>query len=97
MANDVEQQAADVIAAQAGRIAALIEAVRALIASHPDPSVLRAKLLDQVAQSPLAGIGSEATEPMMRGHREVTNYLTEAFNLGAQASLPSEARVPRAH
>ena len=30
------QMAADVIAAQAGRIAALIEAVEALIETHPD-------------------------------------------------------------
>jgi len=66
--------AADVIAAQAGRIAALIEAVEALIETHPDREAFRAKLVEAVANSPMRGT-QEAAEPLLRGHREVTNYL----------------------
>lgn len=65
---------ADVIAAQAGRIAALIEAVEALIETHPDREAFRAKLVEAVANSPMRGT-QEAAEPLLRGHREVTNYL----------------------
>ena len=43
---DTHQLAADVIAAQAGRIAALIEAVEALIETHPDREAFRAKLVE---------------------------------------------------
>jgi DNA-binding SARP family transcriptional activator len=70
------QLAADVIAAQAGRIAALIEAVEALIETHPDRDAFRAKLVEAVARSPVRG-GEEGAEPLLRGHREVTNYLAE--------------------
>ena len=68
-------QAADVIAAQAGRIAALIEAVEALIETHPDREAFRAKLVEAVANSPVRA--ADSLEPMLRGHREVTNYLVD--------------------
>ena len=70
---DTHQLAADVIAAQAGRIAALIEAVEALIETHPDREAFRAKLVEAVAKSPVRG--AEEIEPLLRGHREVTNHL----------------------
>ena len=66
--------AADVIAAQAGRIAALIEAVEALIETHPDRDAFRAKLVEAVSHSPVRELDGKV-EPMLRGHREVTNYL----------------------
>ena len=66
------QLAADVIAAQAGRIAALIEAVEALIETHPDREAFRAKLVEAVAHSPVRG--ADEIEPLLRGHREVTNH-----------------------
>ena len=66
--------AADVIAAQAGRIAALIEAVEALIETHPDREAFRRKLMEAVAQSPVRDVEGPA-EPLLRGHREVTNHL----------------------
>jgi hypothetical protein len=75
---DLEQQAADVIGAQAGRMAALVEAVRALIESHPDPGAFKEKFLEQVSGSPIASLDGEAAA-CMRGHREVVNYLTEAI------------------
>ena len=74
------KQAADVIGAQAGRIAALVEAMRALIESHPDPVKFKAKFMAQVAASPIAALGEDADE-CMRGHREVVNYLTDAIPL----------------
>ena len=74
------EQAAGVIGAQAGRIAALVEAVRALIESHPDPGAFKAKFLEQVAASPIASLDEGAAE-CMRGHREVVNYLTEAISV----------------
>jgi len=69
-----QQMAADVIAAQAGRIAALIEAVEALIETHPDRDAFRAKLVEAVSRSPVRELDVKA-EPTLRGHREVTNYL----------------------
>lgn len=71
--SDTDQLVAGVIAAQAGRIAALIEAVEALIETHPDRDAFRSKLLEAVANSPVRG--TEESEPLLRGHREVTNYL----------------------
>lgn len=70
------QLAADVIAAQAGRIAALIEAVEALIETHPHRDAFLAKLVEAVARSPVRG-GDDSVEPVLRGHREVTNYLAD--------------------
>jgi len=70
---ETHQLVASVIAAQAGRIAALIEAVEALIETHPDREAFRAKLVEAVANSPVRG--TEEIEPLLRGHREVTNYL----------------------
>lgn len=78
MRTDLEHQAAGVIGAQAGRIAALIEALRALIESHPDPALFQAKFLEQVATSPIASLEDGADE-CMRGHREVVNYLAAAI------------------
>jgi hypothetical protein len=72
---DTHHLAADVIAAQAGRIAALIEAVEALIETHPDRVAFRARLMEAVANSPVRG--GENGEQMLRGHREVTNYLVD--------------------
>ncbi len=72
---DTHQLAADVIAAQAGRIAALIEAVEALIETHPDREAFRARLVEAVSHSPVRA--AERMEPMLRGHREVTNYLVD--------------------
>lgn len=69
---DTHQLAADVIAAQAGRIAALIEAVEALIETHPDREAFRAKLVEAVANSPVRQ--ADEIEPLIRGHREVTNH-----------------------
>lgn len=78
MRSDLEHQAAEVIGAQAGRIAALVEALRALIESHPDPALFQEKFLDQVASSPIAALEGAADE-CMRGHREVVNYLASAI------------------
>jgi len=65
---------ADVIGAQAGRIAALIEAIEALIETHPDREAFRAKLVEAVSHSAVREVDA-GMEPMLRGHREVTNYL----------------------
>lgn len=70
---ETNQLVAGVIAAQAGRIAALIEAVEALIETHPDREAFRARLVEAVANSPVRG--TDENEAMLRGHREVTNYL----------------------
>ncbi|HEX4779392.1 MAG TPA: hypothetical protein VH301_01480 [Usitatibacter sp.] len=72
--SDTHQMAADVIAAQAGRIAALIEAVEALIETHPDREAFRAKLVEAVSHSTVGELDGNV-EPMLRGHREVTNHL----------------------
>ena len=99
MSRDVDQQAADVIGAQAGRIAALIEAVRALIESHPDPAAFRAQFMEQVSNSPLASLTPDVTAPMLRGHREIINYLTEAIGAATsrQAEQAMRERMRRAH
>ena len=95
------EQAAGVIGAQAGRIAALVEAMRALIESHPDPVKFRAKFMAQVAASPIASLDEDGSD-CMRGHREVVNYLTEGIplrrrNPSARKSSPRERRSgPRA-
>ncbi len=81
------EQAAGVIGAQAGRIAALVEAMRALIESHPDPVKFRAKFMAQVAASPIASLDEDSSD-CMRGHREVVNYLTEAIPLRRRGSPP---------
>ena len=78
MSNELDQQAAEVIGAQAGRIAALIEAVRALIESHPDPALFKETFLAEVATSPIALLDDPAPD-CLRGHREVVNYLTAAI------------------
>jgi hypothetical protein len=76
-----DQLAADVIAAQAGRIAALIEAVEALIETHPDRDAFRARLVEAVANSPVRAVDGRV-EPVLRGHREVTNYLADLSGRG---------------
>ena len=95
MSNQVDQRAAEVIGAQAGRIAALIEAVRALIESHPDPAAFKTTFLAEVASSPIALHEDPAAE-CLRGHREVVNYLTAAIPLvagGGAAPSPFDARI----
>ena len=96
MRRDLEQ-AAGVIGAQAGRLAALVEAMRALIESHPDPVKFRAKFMAQVAASPIGSLDEDAVE-CVRGHREVVNYLTDAIPLrrrisSAATSAPRERRA----
>ncbi len=83
-----DQKVADVIAAQAGRMAALIEAVAALIETHPDPLAFRTRLLDQVSKSPLGALEEGMTEPMLRGHREVTNFLAAAVFPALESGQP---------
>ena len=95
------EQTAGVIGAQAGRMAALVEAMRALIESHPDPVKFRDRFIAQVAASPIAALDDESSE-CMRGHREVVNYLTDGIalrrrNTSARKSAPRERRTgPRA-
>jgi hypothetical protein len=88
------EQAAGVIGAQAGRIAALVEAMRALIESHPDPLKFRQKFMAQVAASPIASLDEDADE-CIRGHREVVNYLTDAIPLRRRSPAPTSARRER--
>ena len=89
------EQAAVVIGAQAGRLAALVEAIRALIESHPDPVKFRAKFMAQVAASPIGALDGDGEE-CLRGHREVVNYLTDAIPLRRRtpsATTPRERRA----
>ena len=89
-----EQMTADVVGAQAGRIAALIEAVAALIRTHPDPAAFRAQFLEAVSNSTVGDLGAGQTEPMLRGHREVTNFLVGAVT---PAQPVSAAPPPASH
>jgi hypothetical protein len=95
MRADVEQ-AAGVIGAQAGRIAALVEAVRALIESHPDPVKFRTKFMAQVAASPIGSLDDDGSE-CMRGHREVVNYLTDAIPLRRRTPRPRSTNLGLSH
>jgi hypothetical protein len=87
-----DQMTADVIGAQAGRIAALIEAVAALIQTHPNPAAFRAQFLEAVSHSTLGDLGAGQTEPMLRGHREVANFLANALPPSARASAAPQPR-----
>jgi hypothetical protein len=87
------EQAAGVIGAQAGRIAALVEAMRALIESHPDPVKFRAKFMAQVAASPIGALDDDGSE-CMRGHREVVNYFADAIPL-RRRTPPVTLSTPR--
>ena len=93
MRADLEQAAA-VIGAQAGRLAALVEAMRALIESHPDPVKFRAKFMAQVAASPIGSLDGDGDE-CMRGHREVVNYLADAIPLRRRTASPAKPRERR--